>query len=99
MDTLRISQNPKNTLPLIIGSKFIIENLGSGARSARRLNFNHGYVDLQSGDSARRYYVRDHLGSVRAVVNDGGTTLESDDYYPLGGPLPSATALIQPEKY
>ncbi len=46
-----------------------------------------GYVDLTSGVTARRHFVRDHLGSVRTVVNDAGTVLETDNYYPLGGPL------------
>ena len=57
-------------------------------------------MDLANGNSARRYFVRDHLGSVRAVVNDAGTVLETDDYYPLGGPLPTGTSTaLQPEKY
>ncbi|MBQ9476937.1 MAG: RHS repeat-associated core domain-containing protein [Bacteroidales bacterium] len=59
-------------------------------------------VRTESGTaaSAKRHFVRDHLGSVRAVVDDAGTTLETDDYYPLGGPLPTGTATaLQPEKY
>ena len=68
--------------------------------SAGRLRLAGGYVDLANGNSARRYFVRDHLGSVRAVVNDAGTVLETDDYYPLGGPLPTGTSTaLQPEKY
>ncbi len=59
-------------------------------------------VRTESGTAtpAKRYFVRDHLGSIRAVVDDAGTTLETDDYYPLGGPLPTGTATaLQPEKY
>lgn len=53
-----------------------------------------------TGTTARCYFVRDHLGSVRAVVNDSGTSLETDDYYPLGGPLPTGSSTtLQPEKY
>lgn len=33
---------------------------------------------------ARRYYVTDHLGSTRAVVDDAGNVLETFDYYPFG---------------
>jgi len=78
----------------------VLEKVGSGTRAAKRLRLDGGYVDLASGDSARRHFVRDHLGSVRAVVNDAGTVLETDDYYPLGGPLPTGTSTtLQPEKY
>ena len=78
----------------------VLEKVGSGTRAAKRLRLDGGYVDLASGNSARRHFVRDHLGSVRAVVNDAGTVLETDDYYPLGGPLPTGTSTtLQPEKY
>ena len=78
----------------------VLEKVGSAARAAKRLRLDGGYVDLASGNSARRYFVRDHLGSVRAVVNDAGTVLETDDYYPLGGPLPTGSnTALQPEKY
>ena len=78
----------------------VLEKVGSAARAAKRLRLDGGYVDLATGNSARRHFVRDHLGSVRAVVNDTGTVLETDDYYPLGGPLPTGTSTaLQPEKY
>ena len=78
----------------------VLEKVGSGTRAAKRLRLDGGYVDLASGNSARRHFVRDHLGSVRAVVNDAGTVLETDDYYPLGGPLPTGSnTALQPEKY
>ena len=39
-------------------------------------------------------------GTIRAVVNDSGMVLETDDYYPLGGPLPTGSnTALQPEKY
>ena len=78
----------------------VLEQVGSGTKIAKRLRTGEGYIDLATGATARRYYVRDHLGSVRAVVNDGGTSLETDDYYPLGGPLPTGSnTTLQPEKY
>ncbi|MEX2345025.1 MAG: Ser-Thr-rich GPI-anchored membrane family protein [Balneolaceae bacterium] len=36
----------------------------------------------------KRYYIKDHLGSTRAVVNDVGTVLEAFDYYPFGLLMP-----------
>ena len=76
-----------------------LEQLGSGTRAAKRLRTGAGYVDLSSGVTALRYQVLDHLGSVRAVVGASGTVLESDDYYPLGGPLDISSASVQPEKF
>lgn len=37
---------------------------------------------------ARRYYITDHLGSTRAVVDNNGTVLETFDYYPFGLLMP-----------
>ena len=76
----------------------VLEKVGSGTKAAKRLRLDGGYVDLTSSTPAKRHFVRDHLGSIRAVVDDTGTSLETDDYYPLGGPLPTGTT-IQPEKY
>jgi RHS repeat-associated protein len=39
-------------------------------------------------DGSRRYYVKDHLGSVRAVLGGSGGVKETRDYYPFGLPMP-----------
>ena len=39
-------------------------------------------------DGSRRYYVKDHLGSVRAVLDGNGGVKETRDYYPFGLPMP-----------
>ena len=36
----------------------------------------------------RRYYITDHLGSTRAVVDEAGNVLETFDYYPFGLLMP-----------
>jgi RHS repeat-associated protein len=41
-----------------------------------------------SGGSSRRYYLKDHLGSIRAVLDGGGGVRETRDYYPFGLPMP-----------
>jgi RHS repeat-associated protein len=41
-----------------------------------------------SGGSSRRYYLKDHLGSIRAVLDGGGGARETRDYYPFGLPMP-----------
>lgn len=37
----------------------------------------------------RRYFVKDHLGSVRATVDASGTVKGAEDYYPFGLSMPS----------
>ena len=34
--------------------------------------------------SKRRYFLKDHLGSVRTTVDRNGNVVGHDDYYPLG---------------
>ena len=40
----------------------------------------------------RRYFVKDHLGSVRATVNRDGNVLVYDDYYPFGLVMPGRSS-------
>ncbi len=42
---------------------------------------------------AASYYLKDHLGSVRAVVNASGAVLETRDYYPYGLEMPGRSYL------
>ncbi|MBQ3605436.1 MAG: hypothetical protein II990_04200, partial [Muribaculaceae bacterium] len=40
-----------------------------------------------NGALTHRYYVRDYLGSTRAVIDESGNVLQSTAYYPSGVPL------------
>lgn len=40
----------------------------------------------------RKYFVKDHLGSVRATVNRDGNVLGYDDYYPFGLVMPGRSS-------
>ena len=49
-----------------------------------RVNFAGGYIDM-TGDSPRyMYYETDHLGNVRAVVDEDGHVCQTNNYYPYG---------------
>lgn len=61
-----------------------------------KLMTEYGYVTLS--DTTYHYFVQDHQGNNRAVVNQNGTVEEVNHYYPFGGVFAS-TASIQPFKY
>lgn len=59
-------------------------------------SLSHWNVALPGGEvvghhlegGGRRYYLKDHLGSTRAVVDGAGSAVETRDYYRFGLPLP-----------
>ena len=55
-----------------------------------------GYVTL--GDSKYHYYLQDHQGNNRVVINQSGTVEETNHYYPFGGVFASSSS-VQPYKY
>ena len=57
-----------------------------------------GYVDLSASTPAYYYYLKDHQGNNRVVLNSSGTVTETNHYYPFGGVFAS-TGNVQPYKY
>lgn len=55
-----------------------------------------GYVTLS--DSKYHYYLKDHQGNNRVVINQSGTVEETNHYYPFGGVFAN-TNNVQPYKY
>ena len=55
-----------------------------------------GYVTLS--DNKYHYYLKDHQGNNRVVINQSGTVEETNHYYPFGGVFAS-TSNFQPYKY
>lgn len=53
----------------------------NGKLSFEQVLFDEGAVK----SSGPEYWLRDHLGSVRVIVNKAGKILEQNDYYPFGG--------------
>ena len=54
-----------------------------------------GYVTL--ADSKYHYYLKDHQGSNRVVIDQSGAVEEVNHYYPFGGTFASTS--VQPYKY
>ena len=55
-----------------------------------------GYVTLN--DNKYHYYLQDHQGNNRVVINQSGTVEETNHYYPFGGMFASSSS-VQPYKY
>ena len=54
-------------------------------KTLEKILFDGGYITVDTAGLAHYYfYQRDHLGSVRAVVNETGDETESNFYYPFG---------------
>ena len=56
-----------------------------------------GYIDLANGN-AYYYYLKDHQGNNRVVINNSGAVQEVNHYYPFGGVF-STSSNLQPYKY
>ena len=57
---------------------------------------DEGYVSLSDGQY--HYYLKDHQGNNRVVINSAGTVEETNHYYPFGG-IFASSASVQPYKY
>ena len=56
-----------------------------------------GYINL-TGTQQYHYYLKDHQGNNRVVINRSGTVEETNHYYPFGGVF-GTTGNTQPYKY
>ena len=63
---------------------------------AKLLLTGYGYVALN--DKKYHYYLQDHQGNNRVVVDSSGKVEETNHYYPFGGAFAS-TGNVQPYKY
>ena len=63
----------------------------NGSLSLDQAIFDGGAV---RPNGAVDYFVKDHLGSVRVIVDQAGTVREQNDYYPYGERCPESTYAI-----
>ena len=59
-----------------------------------------GYITLAGTTPTYHYYLKDHQGNNRVVINQSGTVEQVNHYYPFGGLMGESTAGgVQPYKY
>lgn len=85
------TNNPDTPVTTVYCSNVIYE--GS---VAKLLLTEEGYITLS--DKKYHYYLKDHQGNNRVVLNSTGTVEETNHYYPFGGVFAN-TGNIQPYKY
>ena len=61
------------------GGEFIYEN-----GTLKKILFDGGYVDMTGDSPVYMFFIKDHLGSVRAVVTESGEVVQTNEYYPFG---------------
>uniref|UniRef100_A0AB33JH39 RHS repeat-associated core domain-containing protein n=1 Tax=Prevotella sp. GTC17262 TaxID=3236797 RepID=A0AB33JH39_9BACT len=65
-----------------------------------RMLIDGGYITLTGNAPVYHYYLQDHLGNNRVVVQAGGTVEQVNHYYPFGGLFGESTGGgTQPYKY
>ncbi len=53
--------------------------------------FADGYIDCSGDEPVACFYLKDHLGNVRMVVDEDGNIVQVNDYYPFGALYGSGT--------
>ena len=86
-------QHPNSGLPDVVYCGNVIYEGGA----QKFLLTEEGYVDLSTSTPVYYYYLKDHQGNNRVVVNSSGTVQEVNHYYPFGSTF--ATSNVQPYKY
>jgi len=78
-------------------SERILESVAaSGGRIAMSSDWMSGDME---GEMVPKYFITDHLGSVRMVVNDSGEVLQRNLYYPYGERMASWTPSLTNNDY
>lgn len=62
-------------------------------------NFGGGVIRMNNGDIGINYFLTDHLGSIRAIVDNFGNVIERNDYYPFGARHMKNNYLISDNRY
>lgn len=76
----KVTTNNNSTITRDYVGNMIYEN-----GSLKKIIFDDGYADMTGSSPAYRFFLTDHLGSVRVVAASDGTVMQVNHYYPYGG--------------
>ena len=77
----------------------LVYSVQNGAFSLESAAFDGGRFFATSSGVETRYYIADHLGSVRVVVAGNGEVIERNDFYPFGLKWNNDAAPIADNRY
>lgn len=77
------NDNLATTQSTIVSQTDYVGNVIYEQGSATKILFDGGYYSLI--DKLCHYFTRDHIGSIRTMVNENGILEQSIHYYPFGG--------------
>ena len=87
---------------LSVYSTLYVGNFEIDGNYCSKYYFANGYIDMgNTGSGTYHYTITDHLGNVRAVVDENGTLKQVNNYFAYGGLLNDVTtgADVQTHKY
>ena len=61
----------------------------------KKILFSGGYIDTSAPSPKYLFFLKDHLGSVRAVADEQGTVCQENHYYPYGDSFADARIPVQ----
>ena len=61
----------------------------------KKILFSGGYIDTSGSSPKYLFFLKDHLGSVRAVADEQGTVCQENHYYPYGDSFADARIPVQ----
>lgn len=82
-DGMKLSVTDRHGEGLLYAGSLIYRII-NGSTELESAGFSRGRFLTTSDTLQTQYYLTDHLGSVRAVVDDHGEIIERNDYYPFG---------------
>ena len=65
----------------------------------KKILFDGGYVINGESDPVYMFFLKDHLGSVRAVVSETGVVQQRNNYFPYGDLFPNTSNYDSSNRY
>ncbi|MDL2320624.1 hypothetical protein LJC45_05790 [Alistipes sp. OttesenSCG-928-B03] len=81
----------------------IYKRTSGGGLALESAGFSNGRILAAEGSAGAvyspNYFITDHLGSVRVVIDGAGNRLQTNDYYPFGGRWEDSASLASDNRF
>ena len=84
----------------IYEGSFIYKQSENGSLTLESIPFNGGrFISNSNGELLPRYFITDHLGSVRGILNENFDIEEQNDYYQFGKHIDDPNSQLSDNRY